>query len=92
MNNEHAPEGTTHVEAATVASADQSYEILAVEENEKLPEIYLPLKQSILKAFSLTDKELRLHPTIDCFCSGTTAVTLVKQVYCPELILLASGV
>ncbi|KAK9138623.1 hypothetical protein Sjap_009217 [Stephania japonica] len=25
------------------------------------------------------DKELRLHQNIDCFCSGTTAVTLVKQ-------------
>lgn len=26
------------------------------------------------------DKELKLHPTVDCFCSGSTAVTLVKQV------------
>ncbi|KAA8523474.1 hypothetical protein F0562_009897 [Nyssa sinensis] len=50
-----------------------------VEENEKLPEMYLPLKQSILKAFKLMDKELKLLPAIDCFCSGTTAVTLVKQ-------------
>ena len=41
--------------------------------------MYLPLKQSMLKAFKLMDKELKLHPTIDCFCSGTTAVTLVKQ-------------
>nr|GEX65872.1 probable protein phosphatase 2C 66 [Tanacetum cinerariifolium] len=24
--------------------------------------------------------ELKTHPTIDCFCSGTTAVTLIKQV------------
>ncbi|XAR67294.1 Phosphoprotein phosphatase [Bertholletia excelsa] len=55
------------------------HESLEVEENEKLPEMYHPLKQSILKAFKLMDKELKFHPTIDCFCSGTTAVTLVKQ-------------
>ncbi|XP_059662304.1 probable protein phosphatase 2C 6 [Cornus florida] len=54
-------------------------EVLEAEENEKFPEMHLPLKQSILKAFKMMDKELRLHPAIDCFCSGTTAVTLVKQ-------------
>ncbi|RZS27358.1 hypothetical protein BHM03_00060809, partial [Ensete ventricosum] len=37
------------------------------------------LKDSFLKAFRIVDKELRLHPDIDCFYSGTTAVTLVKQ-------------
>ncbi|KAL9659634.1 hypothetical protein QQ045_024442 [Rhodiola kirilowii] len=25
------------------------------------------------------DKELKLHPTIDCFCIGSAAVTLIKQ-------------
>jgi hypothetical protein len=42
--------------------------------------MFLPLKQSYLKAFKTMDKELKLHPTVDCFCSGSTAVTLVKQV------------
>ncbi|XP_010928162.1 probable protein phosphatase 2C 66 [Elaeis guineensis] len=51
----------------------------SIDENEKPPEIYIPLKQSFLKAFKLMDKELKLHSTIDCFCSGTTAVTVVKQ-------------
>ncbi|XP_054806469.1 probable protein phosphatase 2C 33 isoform X1 [Prosopis cineraria] len=37
------------------------------------------LKESFLKACKVMDKELKLHPGIDCFCSGTTAVTLVKQ-------------
>ncbi|KAI9114911.1 hypothetical protein K1719_013924 [Acacia pycnantha] len=37
------------------------------------------LKESLLKACKIMDKELKLHPDIDCFCSGTTAVTLVKQ-------------
>ncbi|GJY84489.1 probable protein phosphatase 2C 6 [Tanacetum coccineum] len=50
-----------------------------VEEKETIPEKYLPLKRSILKSFKLIDKELKTHPTIDCFCSGTTAVTLIKQ-------------
>ncbi|WVZ92304.1 hypothetical protein U9M48_038381 [Paspalum notatum var. saurae] len=49
------------------------------DESEKLPEIFLPLKQSYFKAFKSMDKELKLHPTVDCFCSGSTAVTLVKQ-------------
>ncbi|KAJ1269037.1 hypothetical protein BS78_07G179400 [Paspalum vaginatum] len=49
------------------------------DESEKLPEMFLPLKQSYFKAFKLMDKELKLHPAVDCFCSGSTAVTLVKQ-------------
>lgn len=40
----------------------------------------LTLRESFLKACKIMDKELKLHPDIDCFCSGTTAVTLVKQV------------
>ncbi|KAG8047695.1 hypothetical protein GUJ93_ZPchr0008g11380 [Zizania palustris] len=51
----------------------------SVDDSEKLPDMFLPLKQSYFKAFKLMDKELKLHPTIDCFCSGSTAVTLVKQ-------------
>ncbi|KAG2403883.1 protein phosphatase 2C 33 [Vigna angularis] len=42
-------------------------------------DITLTLKESYLKACKLMDKELKMHPDIDCFCSGTTAVTLVKQ-------------
>ncbi|KAG1327334.1 putative protein phosphatase 2C 66 [Cocos nucifera] len=51
----------------------------SIDEDEKIPENYVPLKKSFLKAFKLMDKELKLHPIIDCFCSGTTAVTVVKQ-------------
>lgn len=43
-------------------------------------ELFVTLKDSFLKAFKVMDKELKLHPRIDCYCSGTTAVTLVKQV------------
>lgn len=58
---------------------DDCCESLEVEETEKLPEIYIPLKKSFLKAFRMMDKELKLRSAIDCFCSGSTAVTLVKQ-------------
>ncbi|KAL5701366.1 hypothetical protein ACHQM5_026711 [Ranunculus cassubicifolius] len=34
---------------------------------------------SFLKAFDDMDKELNLDPTIDSYCSGTTAVTLFRQ-------------
>ncbi|KAJ9672589.1 hypothetical protein PVL29_025988 [Vitis rotundifolia] len=77
--NGNAPEKTNLEETASLNMDDECYESLEVDDNEKVPEMYLPLKESFLKAFKLMDKELKLHPTIDCFCSGTTAVTLVKQ-------------
>uniref|UniRef100_A0A7N0VH79 protein-serine/threonine phosphatase n=1 Tax=Kalanchoe fedtschenkoi TaxID=63787 RepID=A0A7N0VH79_KALFE len=53
---------------------------LSVEEEEtKNAEIFQAFKESFLKAFRVMDRELRLHTGIDCFCSGTTAVTLIKQ-------------
>lgn len=66
-------------ESSSVNMDDEWRESEDMEEREKCPEIFLTLKESFLKAFKVMDKELRLHPTIDCFCSGTTAVTLVKQ-------------
>lgn len=58
---------------------DDLTEALEAESNDKFPEIHLPLKRSLLKAFRSMDKELKLHPSIDCFCSGSTAVSLVMQ-------------
>ncbi|CAN6487319.1 unnamed protein product [Victoria cruziana] len=52
---------------------------MELDEKEKHPEIFLLLRDSFLKAFKVMDKELELHHHMDCFCSGTTAVTLVKQ-------------
>lgn len=37
-------------------------------------------REAFLKSFKAMDKELRSHPNLDCFCSGSTAVTVVKQV------------
>ncbi|KAG9452698.1 hypothetical protein H6P81_005602 [Aristolochia fimbriata] len=36
-------------------------------------------RNAFLNSFKAMDKELRSHPAVDCFCSGSTAVTLVKQ-------------
>ena len=47
---------------------------------EKHNEIFLTLKDAFLRAFKVVDKELKLHPRIDCYCSGTTTVSLVKLV------------
>ncbi|KAE8685646.1 putative protein phosphatase 2C 33 [Hibiscus syriacus] len=77
--SENAPESTVSEDAASLSMDDECFESLEIEENEQLPEMYLRLKRSMIKASKLMDKELKLHPTIDCFCSGTTAVTLVKQ-------------
>uniref|UniRef100_A0A2N9GLM7 PPM-type phosphatase domain-containing protein n=1 Tax=Fagus sylvatica TaxID=28930 RepID=A0A2N9GLM7_FAGSY len=57
--------------------------ILADEEagilNHNQTDILMTTRESFLKAFRVMDKELKLHPSIDCYCSGTTAVTLIKQ-------------
>ncbi|XP_064965735.1 probable protein phosphatase 2C 66 [Musa acuminata AAA Group] len=71
--------GTDSVETTSITIDDEFSDSLDVDENETLPAMYLPLKKSILKAFKIVDKELKFNPTIDCFCSGTTAVTVVKQ-------------
>eukprot|EP00249_Psilotum_nudum_P020379 c27677_g1_i1 orf=849-2384(+) len=42
-------------------------------------EVFSLWKELHMKAFRVMDKELTVHPTIDCFCSGTTAVTVVRQ-------------
>ncbi|TQD93858.1 hypothetical protein C1H46_020546 [Malus baccata] len=39
----------------------------------------LSWRDAFLKSYKSMDKELRSHPNLDCFCSGSTAVTLVKQ-------------
>lgn len=37
-------------------------------------------REALLKAYKAMDKELRSHPNLDCFCSGSTAVSVIKQV------------
>ncbi|KAM3359622.1 hypothetical protein P3S68_019333 [Capsicum galapagoense] len=66
-------------DASLLSAADESRVSIDVEETEKLPEIFQTLKESFLKAYKVMDRELRSYTNIDCFCSGTTAVTLIKQ-------------
>lgn len=66
---------------ASLISADEESRVsIDVEEAEKQPEVFQTLKESFLKAYKVMDRELRSYTNIDCFCSGTTAVTFVKQV------------
>ncbi|KAJ6844863.1 putative protein phosphatase 2C 33 [Iris pallida] len=78
-NNSKAAASMNSDETASVSINEESRAFSDLEEKERHPEIFTLLKESFLKAFKVMDKELKLHPNIDCFCSGTTAVTLVKQ-------------
>ncbi|KAH6769533.1 Protein phosphatase 2C family protein, partial [Perilla frutescens var. frutescens] len=62
-----------------LSAEEESRNSIDLEETGKQPEIFQTLKESFLKAYKVMDRELRMHASIDCFCSGTTAVTLVKQ-------------
>ncbi|KAF2283105.1 hypothetical protein GH714_043428 [Hevea brasiliensis] len=66
-------------DTAFISADEESRASVDLGETEKHPEIFQTLKESFLKAFKIMDRELRLHANIDCFCSGTTAVTLVKK-------------
>ncbi|XP_076906464.1 putative protein phosphatase 2C 33 [Bidens hawaiensis] len=52
---------------------------MTFEETDKKPEIFQTLKDSFLKACNVMDRELSMYENLNCFCSGTTAVTLIKQ-------------
>lgn len=47
-----------------------------IEDKDKVDSLW---KEAFLKSYKSMDKELRSHPSLDCFCSGSTAVTIVKQ-------------
>lgn len=66
-------------EDAVLISAEESRLSIDVEETKNHLEVFQTLKESFLKAYKVMDRELRSYTNIDCFCSGTTAVTLVKQ-------------
>ncbi|KAG7591866.1 PPM-type phosphatase domain [Arabidopsis thaliana x Arabidopsis arenosa] len=68
------------LESATCVDEEQWFELQPNEKEGKLfPEMYLPLKRALLKTCQQMDKDLKMHPTINCFCSGTTSVTVIKQ-------------
>ncbi|KAF9670403.1 hypothetical protein SADUNF_Sadunf13G0064600 [Salix dunnii] len=76
----HNTTGSMNSEDTSFMSADEEPRVsVDLEDAEKHPQNFQNLKESFLKAFKVMDRELRVHDNIDCFCSGTTAVTLVKQ-------------
>ncbi|KAJ8747914.1 hypothetical protein K2173_012804 [Erythroxylum novogranatense] len=66
-------------DTAFISADEESRPSVDHDETEKHPEIFQKLNDSFLKAFKVMDRELRMHRSIDCFCSGTTAVTVIKQ-------------
>lgn len=73
--------GSMISESTSFLSVDEQPRLsVDAEETEKQPDLFQTLKESFLKAYKVMDRELKMHTNIDCFCSGTTAVTLVKQV------------
>lgn len=66
-------------EVETPLTGDDDSRLLMDLEINKNPEKLQALKDTFLKAFKVMDRELRMYANIDCFCSGTTAVTLIKQ-------------
>lgn len=72
--------GSFNSEGTSINSPhEDSWASINFEETEKNPEIFQILKESFLKAFKVMDRELSMYANVDCYCSGTTAVTLIKQ-------------
>ncbi|WOL11964.1 putative protein phosphatase 2C 33 isoform X1 [Canna indica] len=72
--------GSINSEASSTVSLQEEPRISTdFEENDEYSQMYRALKGPFLKTFRIVDRDLRHHPDIDCFYSGTTAVTLVKQ-------------
>ncbi|XP_045793410.1 probable protein phosphatase 2C 33 [Trifolium pratense] len=67
--------------AATSYNSEEQIRLVDENDDHEFDETYTisALRESYLKASKIMDKELKLHRDIDCFCSGTTAVTLIKQ-------------
>ncbi|XP_010069369.2 probable protein phosphatase 2C 33 [Eucalyptus grandis] len=71
--------GSMNSEETSIKTIEDLKTFPKLEFGENHSDTILTLKESFVKAFKVMDKELKLHPQIDCYCSGTTAVTLVKQ-------------
>jgi serine/threonine protein phosphatase PrpC len=78
--SQNRPSSMNSEDMSLLCAEEETRVSIDVEEVEKHPEIFQTLRESFLKAFRVMDRELKMYTNIDCFCSGTTAVTLVKQV------------
>lgn len=66
--------------SVTCCSVDPKSDSTDLEKNDSVEDKISSLwRDAFLKSYKAMDKELRSHPNLDCFCSGSTAVTIVKQ-------------
>ena len=61
-------------------SDDTPNHVTAVNNDSALSKTYQKWKEVIHSAFKVMDKEVKLLENLDCSCSGTTAVVVIKQV------------
>jgi hypothetical protein len=62
-------------------SSDKSDSTLSIDDDTSDEKHLLSTWKNIsVKTFEQVDEELKQHSGIDCICSGTTAVTVVRQV------------
>lgn len=67
--------------SGTCCNGDLKTEGVEAEKDGLIEDDFSSLWRDVfLKSYKAMDKELRSHPNLDCFCSGSTAVTIVKQV------------
>lgn len=91
LSNSTVTNGTTEGDTVKTVVEDTDAALGAVE-NGGYPEIFTALRTSFLRAFYVMDRDLKSHKNIDCLFSGTTAVTLIKQVlFVATMILLYCG-
>ncbi|KAM0911409.1 hypothetical protein ACQ4PT_013487 [Festuca glaucescens] len=64
---------------ADLDSFDKSDDSTTFSDTSDESQLISSWKSLIVKAFEDVDEELRQHSGIDCICSGTTAVTVVRQ-------------
>ena len=50
------------------------------DDSEMPNKIFRKWKEASVCAFKMMDKEIKIQEDLDCSCSGTTAVVIVKQV------------
>ncbi|KAJ0091697.1 hypothetical protein Patl1_13264 [Pistacia atlantica] len=88
MNHNSSTNLMNHNSSSGVGSIKSEDSFLSVKEpstfmdnkhNQNPTDFFITLKEAFLNAFKLMDKELKHNQYLDCFCSGTTAVTLVMQ-------------
>lgn len=52
----------------------------AITNKDSESENFQKWKETITSAFKVMDKEIKLQENLDCACSGTTAVVVIRQV------------